>query len=106
MTACSKRAFVPKIASTVEQAASVDTSIAQLWKRMNHNRRVGVLWATDTLLAKPGRRAGMSRRHVEAVFWVALNWGTFRTLTEQAGLDADSYESWLRSYYRSMLLAD
>ena len=44
--------------------------------------------------------------HVEAVFWVALNWGTFRTLTEQAGLDADSYESWLRRYYRSMLLAD
>jgi AcrR family transcriptional regulator len=95
-----------RIASTVEQAASGDTSIAELWKRMNHNRRVGVLWATDTLLAKPGRKAGMSRRHVEAVFWVALNWGTFRTLTEQAGLDADSYESWLRGYYRSMLLAD
>ncbi len=95
-----------RIASVVEQAASSDASIAELWMRMNHNRRVGILWATDTLLAKPGRKRGMSRTHVEAVFWVALNWGTFRTLTEQAGLDADSYESWLRRYYRSMLLAD
>jgi AcrR family transcriptional regulator len=94
-----------RIASTVEQAASSDASMAELWKRMNHNRGVGIRWATDTFLAKPGRKAGMSRTHVEAVFWVALNWGTFRTLTEQAGLDADSYESWLRSYYKSMLLA-
>jgi AcrR family transcriptional regulator len=93
-----------RIASTVEQAASADTSMAELWKRMNHNRGVGIRWATDTLLAKPGRKAGMSRTHVEAVFWVALNWGTFRTLTEQAGLSAHAYESWLRSYYRSMLL--
>lgn len=94
-----------RVAGVVEQAASSDGSVAELWQRMNHNRRVGVRWATNTFLQKPGRQRGLRRESIEATFWVALDWGTFRTLTEQAGLSADDFEAWLRSYYTSMLLA-
>jgi AcrR family transcriptional regulator len=93
-----------RIAAVVEAASTGDNSVAELWARMNHNRRVGVRWAADTLLTKPGRRAGLSRQEVDAVFWVALDWGTFRTLTDHAGLDPEGYEAWLRRYYRALLL--
>lgn len=92
------------IASVVEQAAMADPAADALWRRMNRNRQYGVRWATDTLLSKRGRRRGLSRTHVESTFWVALDWETYRTLTERAGLDADGYESWLRTYYAAMLL--
>jgi hypothetical protein len=42
---------------------------------------------------------------VEATFWVALDWGTYRTLTAHAGLSAAGYEEWLRGYYASAFLA-
>jgi hypothetical protein len=71
---------------------------------MNRNRHFGVRWASDTLLSKRGRRRGLARAHVESTFWVALDWETYRTLTERAGLDADGYEEWLRMYYAAMLL--
>jgi len=91
-------------ASVVEQAVTADSSVEALWSRMNRNRRYAVAWATDTLLSKRGRRRGLSRAHVESTFWVALDWETYRTLTERAGLDADGYERWLRTYYGAMLL--
>ena len=64
-----------------------------LWERMNANRAFGVRWAAKTLLGKPGRRKGLRRLDVEAAFWIALDWGTFRTLTRQAGLTAGSVRS-------------
>jgi AcrR family transcriptional regulator len=93
-----------RIAWTVEHAAAADPRVAALWRQMNENRTNAVRWATRTLLAKPGRRPGLRQRDVETVFWVALDWGTFRTLTEHAGLTSDRFERWLRSYYRAMLL--
>jgi AcrR family transcriptional regulator len=93
------------LAWVVEQAASADAAVAALWSQMNANRRFAVGWAVDTLAGKPGRAADPSRDEVATVFWVALDWSTYRTLTQHAGLDDDGYEEWLRRYYRATLLA-
>ena len=93
-----------RIAAVVEQAVAADPAVEALWRRMNDNRAHGVRWASKTLLRKPGRRPRLRRDHVESIFWVALDWGTYRTLTAQAGLDAAAYERWLRGYYAATLL--
>jgi AcrR family transcriptional regulator len=93
-----------RIVAVVEQAVTADAAVAELWQRINHNRASGVRWATDTLLSKPGRRPRLRRRYVETIFWVVVDWATYRTLTEQAGLDDDGYENWLRAYYEATLL--
>lgn len=93
-----------KIAAVVEQAAAADSAVAALWKQMNHNREYAVGWATETLFAKKGRRRGLTHGGARTIFWVALDWATFRTLTSLAGLDADEYEAWLNAYYGQMLL--
>jgi AcrR family transcriptional regulator len=94
-----------RIAAVVEHAAPAEPAVAGLWRQMNRNRRYAVDWATDTLLAKRGRRRGLRRTQVAAVFWVALDWATYRTLTDLAGLDDDGYEDWLRRYYAGQLLS-
>jgi hypothetical protein len=94
------------IALVVEQAAATgDAAVVDLWSRMTHNRAFGVRSATETLLSTPERRPLLARSDIKAAFWVALDWGTFRTLTDHAGLSGDAYERRLRAYYRSMLLA-
>lgn len=93
-----------RLAWTVEHAAGADPAVAKLWAGMNDNRAYGVAWAASTLLRKAGRRRGLRRPDVKACFWVALDWGTYRTLTEQAGLDDDGYERWLLDYYTATLL--
>lgn len=93
-----------RIAATVENAAGADAGVARLWDEMNRNRTYAVRWATETLLAKPGRRRGLRRRDVEAVFWVAIDWSTYRTLTQHAGRTADEVERWFRGYYAATLL--
>ena len=93
-----------RIAAVVEQAAAADRAVGELWSTMNRNRAYGVDWATTTLLAKRGRRRGLGLDGTRAIFWVALDWGTYRTLTQLSGLDDDGYESWLRDYYRRLLL--
>lgn len=92
-----------RIAWVVEQAARGDERVAALWDRMNHNRGVGVTWATQTLLGKPGTDH-LDARYVESAFWIGLDWGTYRVLIDQAGLSDDAFEEWLASYYRSMFL--
>jgi AcrR family transcriptional regulator len=93
-----------RIAWVVEQAAGSDESVGALWQQMNENRTYGVRWAVRTLLTKPGRKRGLTPSTAEPVFWVAVDWGTFRTLSDDADLDVDGYENWLRSYYAAMLL--
>jgi AcrR family transcriptional regulator len=93
-----------RIAWAVEHAAATDPTVARLWEQMNSNRRFAVRWATDTFLSKAGRRRGLRRRYVEATFWNALDWGTYRTLTEHAGLSPDEFQRWLESYYQASLL--
>lgn len=93
-----------RMAAVVEHAAPADAAVAALWRRMNRNRRYAVDWATETFLAKNGGRRGLRGAQVAAAFWVALDWGTYRTLVDLAGLDDDGYEQWLRNYYASLLL--
>lgn len=95
-----------RLASAIEQAAPIDPIVAQLWQQMNDNRTYAVRWATKTLLSKPDRRYDLRKRHVEAIFWVALDWATYRTLTQHAQLSPSQFERWLRSYYTSTLLDD
>jgi AcrR family transcriptional regulator len=91
------------IARVVEQAARGDDRVAALWEKMNHNRSVGVKRATSTLLAKPNTEH-LVPRDVEAAFWITVDWGTYRVLTEQAGLSDDEFQAWLVTYYRNMFL--
>jgi AcrR family transcriptional regulator len=93
-----------RVAWAVEHAAATDAAAAELWRTMNENRRFGIGWATRTLLAKPGRDESLGPAEVERFFWVAFDWGTYRTLTTDAGLTADGFESWLRGYYRRVFL--
>jgi AcrR family transcriptional regulator len=91
------------VAWSVEHAAAGDPDVADLWETMTRNRRSGVTWATDVLLARPDTDPTLERSHVESTFWLALEWGTYRTMTEQHGLTPAEFELWLRSYYRNML---
>jgi len=93
-----------RIAGVVEHAAATDDVAAELWREMNANRRFAVRWAARTLLGKRGAPSGLARRDAETVFWVALDWATFRTLVGHAGLTPGAYELWLRRYYAAMLL--
>lgn len=67
------------------------------------HRLVGVRWAASTLLAKQGMGHRLAEG-VEPIYLVAFDWGTYRVLTEVAGLSADEYEASLASSYRRMLL--
>jgi hypothetical protein len=93
------------IAAVVEQAAPSDGEVGALWRTMNHNRRHGVHWAAATLMSKHGRRATLTESDAEASFWVALDWGTYRTLTRHANLSPRQFEAWLRGYYARQFLA-
>ena len=92
------------IARAVEQAAGADPIAADRWQQMNRNMAHAVGRITEMLLAAPGRRRGLRRQDVEATFWVALDWATYRTLTEHANLTPKQYEAWLRRYYKAAFL--
>lgn len=85
----------------VEQAARADENVARLWREMTQNRRVGVTWAAGTLVAKEDF-THIAVHEVEAVFWVALEGGTYRLLVDQVGLSDDEYELWILGYYLRM----
>jgi AcrR family transcriptional regulator len=92
-----------RIAWVVEHAAPADPDLRRLWRRMTKNRHTGVRWATDTLLSKPDAPTGLDAPHLSETFWLALDWGTYRTLTEHMQMDADGFQAWLRRYYRQTL---
>jgi len=91
------------LASAVEHAASTDRRVARLWRTMTDNRRFAVDWAAAALRSKGDAPAGLEAPYAENVFWVALDWSTYRTLTRDRGFDAREFEDWLREYYRRML---
>ena len=88
----------------VEQAASAHPDIAALWAQMNGNRRAGACIAAETLLAKPGLPLHTSQRYAEEVFWIAIDPGTYRSLTLGRGLSPDDFETWINNFYDKMLL--
>jgi len=87
----------------VEQAASASQDIAALWAQMTENRRAGARWAAVTLLAKPGLPPDVTQHYAEEVFWVAIDPGTYRSLTLGRGLSLDDFEAWVRNFYEKML---
>ena len=89
----------------VEQAASAHLGIAGLWAQMTDNRRTGARWAAATLLTKPGLASRVGQDYAEEVFWVAIEPGTYRSLTLGRGLSPAGFESWVRNFYEKMLLA-
>jgi AcrR family transcriptional regulator len=89
------------LAFVVEQAAKSDKRVAALWRQMNENRRDGIEWAARTLLGKPGV-THLRAADVEKTFWVALDWGNYRLLTDHAGLSAQDYQQWILDYYLRM----
>jgi AcrR family transcriptional regulator len=93
-----------RVAWVVESAAPSDANVARLWGRMLKNRRFGAGWAATSLLGKSGVRDGLTREEAEVVFLVAIDWGTYRTLATDGGLDAEGVRDWLAQYYRRMLL--
>jgi AcrR family transcriptional regulator len=93
-----------RIAFAVEQAAASDPIAAERWHEMNRNRAFAIERATEVLWGKPGRKPGLTKGDARASFWVALDWATYRTLTEHAHLTPDEYEAWLYRYYAGVLL--
>jgi AcrR family transcriptional regulator len=93
------------IAWVVESAAAGDEAVAELWARMTHNLRFGLDTAAETLLAKPGLRAGLTPEETREILLVAMHWATYRTLTGIGHLDVDAVAAWIKRYYRRMLLA-
>src|ERR671932_610144 len=76
-----------------------------LWARMTHNLRFGLDTATETLLAKPGLRPGLTPEETREILLVAMHWATYRVLTGIGHLDVDAVAAWIKRYYRRMLLA-
>jgi AcrR family transcriptional regulator len=93
------------IARTVEDAARTEPAVAELWTRMDDNRRFGVRWAARTVATKQGFDCTLRRREVEEIFWIAIGWETYRLLTEHAALTPAAFERWLRFHYRQLLAA-
>jgi AcrR family transcriptional regulator len=88
----------------VEQAAPADQDIAGLWAQMSDNRRYGARWAATTLLGKPGVPPHVGQDYAEEVFWLAIDPGTYRSLTIGRGLSPAGFETWIRNLYGKMLL--
>jgi len=88
----------------VEQAASGSTDMAALWAQMTENRRIGAHRIAAGLLAKPGLASHVTQHYAEEVFWVAIDPGTYRSLTLGRGLSPDEFEAWLTNFYQKMLL--
>jgi AcrR family transcriptional regulator len=94
-----------RVASVVESGAGSDKRVATLWARMNHNRRFGARWAAETLLQKPGVRPDLTLEEAEQIFVIAIDWGTYRTLSGELGLSREQVQEWIRRYYQRMLLS-
>jgi AcrR family transcriptional regulator len=88
----------------VEQAAPAHHDVARLWAQMCDNRRTGARWAATTLLTKPGLPPHLSQDYAEEVFWIAIDPGTYRSLTLGRSLSPAGFETWIRNFYGKMLL--
>lgn len=92
------------LARVVESAAGSSQLVTGLWEQMTANRRFGARWAATTLLTKPGHRPGLTPEQAERDFVIAMDWGTYRTLTGELGLTPGQIRDWIHSYYQRMFL--
>ncbi len=88
----------------VEQAAPAHQEMARLWAQMSDNRRSGARWAAATLLSKRGVAPEIGQLYAEEVFWIAIDPGTYRSLTLGRGLSPSGFQAWIRNFYDKMLL--
>jgi AcrR family transcriptional regulator len=93
------------LARVVESAVGSSPLVTGLWQQMTANRRFGARWAATTLLTKPGTRPGLTPEQAERDFVIAIDWGTYRTLTGELGLTPGQVRDWMRSYYQRMFLS-
>jgi hypothetical protein len=93
------------LAQVVESAAGTSQLVAGLWEQMTANRRFGARWAATTLLTKPGTRPGLTLEQAERDFLIAIDWGTYQTLTGELGLTPGQVHDWIRGYYQRMFLS-
>ena len=89
----------------VESAAGSSQLVTGLWEQMTANLRFGAHWAATTLLTKSGHRPGLTLEQAERDFVIAMDWGTYRTLTGELGLTPGQVCDWIRSYYQRMFLS-
>jgi AcrR family transcriptional regulator len=94
-----------RICWAVETGVSSDERLAELWARLIAAQRFGLHWTAEVLLQKPGIRADLSVREAEETILWAIDWNTYRTLTEKGGLTPEAVEAWTMGFYRRMLLA-
>lgn len=47
----------------------------------------------------------VTQDYAEKVFWLAIDPGTYRSLTVGRGLSPEGFETWIGNYYDKMLLA-
>jgi len=93
------------LAWVVESAAGSSQLVTGLWEQMTANRRFGAHWAATTLLTKSGRWPGLTLEQAERDFVIAMDWGTYRTLTGELGLAPGQVRDWIHSYYQRMFLS-
>jgi AcrR family transcriptional regulator len=93
------------LARVVESAVGSSPLVTGLWQQMTANRRFGARWAATTLLTKPGTRPGLTPEQAERDFVIAIDWGTYRTLTGELGLTPGQVRDWMHSYYQRMFLS-
>jgi len=63
-----------------------------------------IRWAAEPLLQKPGVRPELTLEEAQRIFVIAIDWGTYRTLTDELGLTRQQVQEWIRHYYQRMLL--
>jgi AcrR family transcriptional regulator len=95
---------VARICWAVETAVPCDERLAELLARLTETQIFGVRWSAETLLQKPGVRAGLTMREAEEAFLIGIDWNTYRTLTTKGGMRPDEAQAWLTRYYRGTLL--
>jgi AcrR family transcriptional regulator len=103
--ACEINARVARICWAVDTAVSSDERLAALWARLTESWLFGVRWSAEVLLRKPGVRADLTLREVEATFLIAIDWNTYLTLTTTGDMSPEEVQEWVTRYYGRMLLA-
>jgi AcrR family transcriptional regulator len=88
----------------VEQAAPNDRRVDELWQEMNRNRGFGANAAAEALMSKPGHRPDLTQPEAANIFWLAIDWSTYRSFTIHRELSDEAFERWILDYYRRMLL--
>ena len=71
---------------------------------MRRNLDYGAQWAARMIMGKRGLASGLTSEEAARVFRFAIDPATYRTLTEELGLDQAGVEEWMLRYERGMLL--